>query len=37
MEKQELTARLRGAVHANPYRADIRFAALFGSQIHRTV
>lgn len=36
MDKEELTARLRRAVQESPYRDDIRFVALFGSQIHGT-
>jgi len=36
MDKEELTARLRRAVQASSYRDDIRFVALFGSQIHGT-
>ncbi len=34
MDKEELTARLQGAVQESPYRDDIRFVALFGSWIH---
>ncbi|MCL5280079.1 MAG: nucleotidyltransferase family protein [Planctomycetes bacterium] len=36
MLKEELAARLRGAVEENPYRQAIRSVALFGSQIHGT-
>jgi len=36
MDKEELTTRLRRAVHDSPYRADIRFVSLFGSRIHGT-
>ncbi len=36
MDTEELTARLRRAVQDSPYRDDIRFVALFGSQIHGT-
>jgi len=36
MDKEELTVRLRRAVEDSPYRDDIRFVALFGSQIHGT-
>ena len=36
MVKEELTARLRSAIEENPYRADIKFVALFGSHVHGT-
>jgi predicted nucleotidyltransferase len=36
MDKEELTVRLRRAVQESRYREDIRFVALFGSQIHGT-
>jgi uncharacterized protein len=36
MTREELTARLRRAVHDSPYRDDIKSVALFGSQIHGT-
>ena len=36
MVKEELTARLRSAVEASPYRASIRSVALFGSHVHGT-
>jgi predicted nucleotidyltransferase len=36
MVKEELTARLRSAIEDNPYRADIKSVALFGSHVHGT-